>query len=330
MRALVLLSAVCSIVAVGQPKPAPLSFDVATIKQSPPMDPGKMMSGQIRVGMKIDGARAEFNFLSLADLVCAAYKIKSHQLSGPDWMKTVRWDVQATIPEGANKDQVPEMLQALLKERFKMEIHKDTKETNVYALIQGKGGHKLKDAEPEPAPTPEGETTGAKGSGAEGGSATVNGDKVTVKQTGNGVVIKGGEMGQVKTTMNNGTLHMEMAKVSMPGLCEMLTRFVDRPVTDETQLKGKYQVELDVAMAELMSMARQQGLVPGGPGGGPPPGLGGGAGAGAGPRPAESASDPGGSSIFASVEQMGLKLTPRKGPIKMIVVDHMEKTPTDN
>ena len=291
------------------------------------MDPGKMMSGQTRVGMKIDGARAEFNFLSLADLVCAAYKIKSHQLSGPDWMKTVRWDVQATIPEGSNKDQVPEMLQALLKERFKMEIHKDTKETNVYALIQGKGGHKLKDAEPEPAPTPEAEGADAKNSAAQGGSATVNGEKVTFKQTGAGMTIKGGEMGQVKTTMNNGSLHMEMAKVTMTGLCEMLTRFVDRPVTDETQLKGKYQVELDVAMAELMSMARQQGMAPGGPVGG---GVSAPAGGGGGPRPAESASEPGGSSIFGSVEQMGLKLAPRKGPIEMIVVDHMEKTPTEN
>ena len=332
-----------TLVATGQTpaakQPAPLAFEVATIKESPPLEPAKMMSGQIRVGMKIDGARAEYNFLSLADLVCAAYKIKSYQLTGPDWMKTVRWDIQAAIPEGATKEQVPEMLQDLLKQRFKLEIHKDTKDHNVYALIQGKGGHKLKEAEPDPAPTPEGEAPPKEESvkdakGPIAGSMTVNGEKMTMKATSNGMIMKGGEMGQIKTTMNNGMLRMEFAKVAMPAFAEMLTRFVDRPVNDETQLKGKYQVALDLSMSEMMNMARQAGMGPGGPGGGPPgaPGLGGvaGGGGGGGPRPAESASDPGGVTVFASVEQLGLKLTPRKGPVEMIVVDHLEKTPTEN
>ena len=89
-------------------------------------------------------------------------------------------------------------------------------------------------------------------------------------------------------------------------------------------------------MSEMMNMARQAGMAPGmgGPpgGGGPggPGGGGGGAGAGGGSRPADSASDPGASTVFASVEQMGLKLTPRKGPVELIVVDHLEKTPTEN
>ena len=345
MRALVFLFAVFSLAAAGQTAPAAVpSFDVATIKQSPPMDPAKMMSGQIRVGMKIDGARAEYSFLSLADLICAAYKIKSYQLTGPDWMKTVRWDIQATLPEGTNKDQVPEMLQTLLKERFKLTIHKDTKDHNVYALVQGKGGHKLKEAEPDPAPAAVAEAEApkeepakdAKG-GGQIGSMTVNGEKMTMKQTSNGMVMKGGEMGEVKTTMNNGLLRMEFAKVAMPAFAEMLTRFVDLPVNDETQLKGKYQVALELSMSEMMNMARQAGMAPGM--GGPPPGGGGpggpggggaGAGAGGGSRPADSASDPGASTVFASVEQMGLKLTPRKGPVELIVVDHLEKTPTEN
>ena len=45
---------------------------------------------------------------------------------------------------------------------------------------------------------------------------------------------------------------------------------------------------------------------------------------------ADEASDPGASSIFRSVQDMGLKLDPRKGPIELIVVDHLEKTPTEN
>jgi uncharacterized protein (TIGR03435 family) len=44
----------------------------------------------------------------------------------------------------------------------------------------------------------------------------------------------------------------------------------------------------------------------------------------------DDASDPGGGSIFRSVQEMGLKLDPRKAPLELIVVDHIEKTPTEN
>jgi uncharacterized protein (TIGR03435 family) len=79
-------------------------------------------------------------------------------------------------------------------------------------------------------------------------------------------------------------------------------------------------------------MARAQGLAfgPGGPGGfggpGGPDGRGGG-----GFRPqTDGASDPSGAVVSASVEKLGLKLEPRKSPVESIVVDHLEKTPTDN
>lgn len=322
-----------ALLASGQTAP---TFDVATIKQAPPPDPQKMMTGQIRMGMNIDGARAEYSFMSMTELICKAYDIKPHQLTGPDWMKTIRWDIQATIPEGASKDQVPAMLQALLKERFKMEVHKDTKEVNVYALIQGKNGHKMKTAEPEPVQVPaaDGDSTlkeepakDVKG-GPMSGTMTVNGEKMTMKQTSNGMIMKNKDLGEVKTTFGNGQLHMEMGAVEMPKFAEMLSQFVDRPVNDETQLKGKYQAVLEFSMGEMMNMARRSGM--GGPGmGGPPGGGPGGGNPGGVARPAEAA-EPGGVTVFASVEQLGLKLAPRKGPVAMIVVDKIEKTPTEN
>ena len=57
----------------------------------------------------------------------------------------------AKIPEGASKDKVPEMLQALLADRFKMAAHRETKDHPAYALVVGKSGPKLKEAEPDPA-----------------------------------------------------------------------------------------------------------------------------------------------------------------------------------
>lgn len=330
MRALAFLPLLLT-VAAGQTT-GPLAFDVATIKQAGQPDPAKIMSGQMRVGAKIDGARADYNMMSLHDLICKAYDIKPHQLTGPDWMRSVRWDIQATLPDGAKPDQASAMLQTLLKDRFKLEVHKSNKEQNIYALVQAKGGHKLKDAEPDPAPPPEGETPkeeSAKDAKGQVGAMTVNGEKMTMKQTSGGMVMRGGGMGQMKVTMNNGTIHMEFAKMTMAKLAEQLSPMVDRPVIDETQLTGNYQVTLEMAMADAMNMARKMGAPMGGAGGpgGPPPGMGGGGGS----RPAESATDPGGSSTaFTSVEQMGLKLQSKKGPVEMIVVDHLEKNPTEN
>ena len=44
---------------------------------------------------------------------------------------------------------------------------------------------------------------------------------------------------------------------------------------------------------------------------------------------APSASDPSGS-VFSSVQQLGLKLEPRKLAVDTIVLDHIEKSPTEN
>jgi uncharacterized protein (TIGR03435 family) len=46
--------------------------------------------------------------------------------------------------------------------------------------------------------------------------------------------------------------------------------------------------------------------------------------------PADSASTPSGGSLFAAIQQLGLKMEPRKAPLEMVVVDHLEKTPTEN
>ena len=94
---------------------------------------------------------------------------------------------------------------------------------------------------------------------------------------------------------------------------------VDHPIVDMTGLTGKYHVTLDISMQELMNIARAAGAaVPGSEGGGDAS------------KPAELASDPGGSSLFTTIQTLGLKLEPRKVPTAFIVVDHVEKMPTEN
>lgn len=69
------------------------------------------------------------------------------------------------------------------------------------------------------------------------------------------------------------------------------------------------------------------GFPGGGFGGFPGASLGAGIGAGS---PAGATSDPAPSSIFQALQQLGLKLQSRKAPVDTIVIDHLEKTPSDN
>jgi uncharacterized protein (TIGR03435 family) len=295
--------------AFAQTPAAGLAFDVASVKPAGPPDPAKMMSGGM--GMKVDGARVDIGFLSLSDLIAIAYRVKSYQVSGPEWMSAQRFDIMAKLPAGASQDQAPEMLQALLAERFKLTIHRASKEIQIYALVAGKNGPKLKESPPD-------EPAAAAADGAAPSTDTslrISGDPQKGMTVSNGL-----GSGTVKMTMADGAMHMESLKMSMAQFAEALSRFMDHPVMDMTAIKGNYQVALDLSMEDLMNAARSAGMHGPGPGGGGMPGRG----------PAEGASDPSGSSLFKNVQQLGLKLEARKAPVDLIVIDHLEKQPTEN
>ncbi len=320
-------------IAFAQAPAAAPAFEVATIKPAPALDPSKIASGQLHLGMSTDAGRVDIGFFSLADLIRTAYRVKPYQLSGPGWMSEQRWDIEAKIPEGASADQVPEMLQALLADRFKLTIHRSTTEHSIYALIVGKNGSKLKEAAPDPAPAP------AAAPGAEPGdgqpAAPAKGElvigagenqvRVTRDPAGRGANVSSPKFGQMKVSMGDaGAMRMEFSKMKMAGLVDILTPFVDRPVLDMTELKGSYQVGLDLTLEDMMKVARSAGMGAGVPVAQfPVPG------ATVSGSPLNAASTPSGS-VFSAIEKLGLKLDPRKAAVEMIVVDHLEKTPTEN
>jgi uncharacterized protein (TIGR03435 family) len=267
--------------------------------------------------MKVDGALVDIGSFALRDLIRVAFDVKDYQISGPDWLSSgmgaARFNVQAKLPEGATEKQVPQMLQALLADRFKLVMHRDSKDHSVYALIVGKGGAKLKESEPD-APVPETPTEPKKGETVIGQGSTqvrISGSM----ESGKGMTINGGPQGPMRMSMVDGKMHMQAAKMNMSMLAEFASRFVDRPVVDMTELKGNYQMALELSMDDLKNVARAAGV-----------GMGGGD---AGKASAD-ASDPSGSSIFMSLQQMGLKLEARKAPLALIVIDHLEKVPTEN
>jgi uncharacterized protein (TIGR03435 family) len=105
-------------------------------------------------------------------------------------------------------------------------------------------------------------------------------------------------------------------------LVQSLAQMLGRTVLDQTGLKGTYDFELTFAPES------GRGGVFGGPGDGapPPPPPGAGPGLIKEPPPA----DPNGPTIFTALqEQLGLKLESQKGPVDIIVIDHVEK-PSEN
>jgi uncharacterized protein (TIGR03435 family) len=141
MRTL-LTSLLCAAALFAQSS-APLAFEVATVKPAAPQ------GNEVRGGMRIDQGRLTAAYASLRDLMARAYEVKAPQITGPAWIDTERYDVNAKLPEGAPREQVAAMLRTLLEQRFQLKMHRETKEMPVYELVKGKAELKLdKAAEP--------------------------------------------------------------------------------------------------------------------------------------------------------------------------------------
>jgi uncharacterized protein (TIGR03435 family) len=297
-----------SVMAVAAPA-QPLAFEVASVKAAgtPATEPMfcivPCVSGERQT---VVGSRVDIRYTSLQTLLLTAYRIKSNQLSGPDWMQLQRFDIAAKIPDGVSKDRLPEMLQALLAERFKLSVHRDRKEQTVYALVVGKSGSKLQESSGEAdAPVPETPGSSPLYTPQGEGRMLANG----------GFVVTGGAYGPMQGGIGpNGGVKFEFLKLTMPALADVLTPHVARPVVDMTGLKGGYY---------LASENRPQAAEAGRKGSGP---------SGGGRVASDSPDSPDafGDALLTAIEKAGLKLESRKAPVEMVVVDHLEKTPTAN
>ncbi len=273
--------------------PVKAEFEVASIRPAEPLNGAT----QAHVGVHIDGAMVNCASLSLRDYIVAAYQVKFYQIIGPDWMSGQRFDISAKLPEGAVRSQVPGMIEALLKDRFQLKAHRDTRELPAYSLTVMKGGAKLKE---DPL-----DEESSEGPGGRGG---IN------------VNVVGGRAG---TSLNFGRganftfadNKITATKLTMASFVDTLGRFLDRPVVDNTGLTGTYDFELPFTPEDFRAMQIRAALAAGVVL--PPEAL----------RALEGVS---GDSLFTAVQSVGLKLEPRKAPLQVVVVDSVRKMPTDN
>jgi uncharacterized protein (TIGR03435 family) len=247
--------------------------------------------GEVNIGVHIDGAMVRCRSLPMRSYIRMAYRVNDYQVLGPDWLATENFDIAAKLPDGATRAQLPEMIQSLLAERFNLALHRDKKEFPVYALVVAKNGAKLKESPPD---------SGAEASPGAKGTVDIN---ITAGR-GGGVIDLGNG-----SSIGYGRDRLEAKKVTLSALAGAVERLLDRPVVEMTGIGGTYDFSLEYSWEELRSLVRSSS-------------------GGARELPANAA-DPG-NSIFTSLAAFGLKLEPRKAPIEVLVVDRIERTPTEN
>ena len=287
---------------------SPVTFEVASIKKAEPLSVNLAMSGKMNLGMTIDNAQVNIKSMSLAELMRVAYKVKTFQISGPEWLIAERYTVSAKMPAGSTRDQVPEMIGALLADRFKLTFHRTTKEQAVYALVVLPSGVKLKESAPDEglAPAPGGPAAPLAPTPTDGGAQV----RVNVASDTSGNINTASPNGSMKMMPRENGMRIELTKMNAVGMVDLLGRFLERPVIDMTGLTGRYDFFLDVGFEDMIQLAKAAGMSI--------------------PIQAPAPAEPGSSSVFTAIQPYGLKLEPRKAPIEMLVIDHVEKTPTDN
>jgi uncharacterized protein (TIGR03435 family) len=290
------------------------TFDVASVKPAiPPTPDGR---GMMRIagpsggpGSK-DPGRIRYPYMAMKNILMNAYDVKNFQIVGPSWLDTERFDITATMPPDTTNQQFRVMLQNLLAERFKLTIHRETKELPMYSLVVAKGGPKMKESVEVPAVKDDGEPP----------TPPPLPMQPKIGEDGFPILpMLGGGRGGLFTIMMNGRARMIGQLQTMQDLATRLTNMLSRTVTDATALKAKYDFTITFS-PEGMNGAMGPMPPP------PPPPPGGGGSVAVSVAESEPLLD-----IFGAVQaQLGLKLEPKKGPVELIVIDHIEKTPTEN
>jgi len=242
-------------------------FDVVSIRVVPPNTPPTMLD--IDFTPVLPGGQFVHPRADLLQMIAIAYSMKgnvSTQLVGlPNWAKNESYAVAAKPGQGfpalspaENAERVRIMLRAMLADRFHLQLHTETRREPVFNLEVGKGGITMKEVDPPAPPAKEGHVGAAVGD-------------------------IGGRMIGKKSTM--------------AGVAVALGIFLQKPVLDQTGLKGYYDFDVKWSAPEALD------------GRTPSSGLG---------------AD--GIALLISTMQgkFGLRLTKTTGPVEYWVVDHVE------
>jgi uncharacterized protein (TIGR03435 family) len=237
---------------------------------------------------------------TLKALLTRAFTLRDEQVVGPAWIGTDSFDIVAKVPTDATKEQVNQMIQRLLVERFGLGYHMEIRELPVYEMVVAKGGLKMKEvssAEGAPALSATQPNTPPPQAGGGSGPLSLVPDKNGGQELAPGV--PGMVLMRPKAT---GERRVTARMQPVSKLLPLIQRSLGRAVVDKTGLTGTYDFNLDFADT-------------------PPSGQAG---------SAEPTADAGPPLAAALESQLGLRLESRKDPLDVLVVDKVNRTPTEN
>lgn len=150
-----LLAILVARAAAGLP-PSPEQFESAAIRPFAPNANGSFPIG-IKGGPGTgDPDRVTYTNYSLKFLVMLAYNVKDFQVSSPDWMNenSARFLIEAKLHAGATQEQLNRMLQNLLTDRFRLTLHRESRDLPHYEITVANSGPKLTEHVDDPKSPP--------------------------------------------------------------------------------------------------------------------------------------------------------------------------------
>lgn len=225
------------------------------------------------------GGRLTATAVTVASLLRIAYRIQPYQLVGaPAWISTKRYDIAAKAENNPAPSQQT-LLRALLKDRFKLQAHDETRELPIFSLVVARSDGKL------------------------GPQLNKSAFDCAAYLAGPHGPPEPGRTPNCATRIGPGALFGKA--ISMAQLATSLAPFVSRFTVDKTGLAGGFDVELTWTPDQAPPNIAGNGLP-------------------------DAAPDSSGPSVFTALrEQLGLKLVSERGPVAVLVMDHLEE-PTAN
>jgi uncharacterized protein (TIGR03435 family) len=276
--------------ACGQTAGRDRGFEVVSIKQMPPPDGSPRGVGFSGGPGSNDPGRLRGYNVSLGNILVRAYGIFHFQLIAPKWIEDERYEFIAKVPSGAMEEQVPLMLRDMLGQRFKLKVHYETRQVDVYRLVTDNHGPRFNPSNP----------TGTARSQPQRTNAAVAVDR-------DGFPVPPAERPQTMTIMTGGHPHMTVVQMSMRDFATWLSSQIEHPIMDSTGLKGEYDFRLTWAPIGGHELSRASS------------------------RDTAAPAQDDGPRLFEAVrQQLGLRLVQGKGPLDVLVVEHIQRTPTPN
>ena len=233
-------------------------------------------------------------------MVTHAFGVKAQEVRGPSGLDMEFFEITATLAPGVTKEQEKSMWQNLLKERFHLEAHRETRELPAFALMVGRNGPKLKESDP---------AVEAADKDAAAALAGQPRPKVSMGSDGFPEIPADAKLpGSFTLSLSSGQflrVKMFCRHQTMAELANGISNYAGRPVEDQTGLKGKYDFTLAFETDPSQPITPSDG------------------------SPADPSES--GAGLFTAVrEQLGLRLETKKSAIELLIIDRIEKVPTEN